>query len=320
MSAYDFVGVDVAKDKFDVVFAIEGCYQHVTFTNNLKGYKAFLTWLNRWTIKPWVCMEATGHYSTLLADFLTQKAIRVSVINPFQIKSFAKATLARNKNDKIDAKIIAQFGQKMQPRTYQPNSKEQKEIKGLTKLLDMLKAQLVQLTNQLYSIQGNLARKALEKMIQQLEKQIATIEKDMASLVTKNEQLNEQFQLLTSITGIGKLTAFRVLALMPNIHAFATAKQFAAYIGITPKQHQSGKFTGKTTISRLGDSRLRKSLYMAALVAKNYNKGLTNFVNRLQLRGKTPKTIICAVMRKLAHMIFGVLKNKQPFNQNFACF
>ena len=106
---------------------------------------------------------------------------------------------------------------------------------------------------------------------------------------------------------------------MPDINNFQTAKQFAAYIGITPKQHQSGKLIGKTTISRLGDSRLRKALYMAALVAKKHNKGLSAFITRLEKNGKTPKTIVCAVMRKLVRIIFGILKSGLPFNENFSC-
>lgn len=319
MTQYDFVGVDVAKDKFDIAIDINGHYRHLVFSNSPKGHKEFYDWLTHHTQTPWVCMEATGHYSVNIADFLVKKGIRVSVVNPFQVKNFARASLVRNKNDSIDAKIIAQFGQRMDPRVYQTTPAEQKEVKDLTKLLDMLKAQLVQLNNQLHSIQGKIAQKALEKMVDKLEKEIAKIEKKIADLVASNESLNEQFKLLTSIKGIGKLTAFHIIALMPDVNSFATAKQFAAYIGITPKQNQSGTFIGKTTISRLGDSRLRKSLYMAALVAKNFNKGLTNFVSRLQQKGKNPKTIICAVMRKLAHIIFGVLKSKQPFNENFAC-
>ena len=319
MTYYDFVGVDVAKDKFDVAIDINGHYKHLIFSNCPKGHKEFHEWLSQHPLIPWVCMEATGHYSVNIADFLVKNAIRVSVVNPFQVKNFARASLARNKNDLIDAKIISQFGQRMNPRVYQATPVEKKEIKDLTKLLDMLKAQLVQLNNQLHSIQGKIARKALEKMVEKLKKEIAKIEKEIADLVGNNESLNEQFKLLTSIKGVGKLTAFRIIALMPDVNCFATAKQFAAYIGITPKQNQSGTFIGKTTISRIGDSRLRKSLYMAALVAKNFNKGLTNFVSRLQQKGKNPKTIICAVMRKLAHIIFGVLKSKQPFNENFAC-
>ena len=320
MSPYEMVGVDIAKDKFDSSLNIDNCYKHAVFSNTSQGHKEFLKYLNEYTVSPWVCMEATGHYSEELADFLVRKGIRVSVINPFQIKNFARASLARNKNDKIDAKLIAQFGQRMEPRTYQPSPEEQKEIKELTKVLDMLKVQLIQLTNQLHSIRGTAAKNSLKKMIQKLEQEIGRIQKQIDELINNNQQLKEKLELLMSIKGIGKLSAYYILARMPDIHSFQTAKQFAAYIGITPKQHQSGAFTGKTTISRLGDSRLRKALYMAALVAKRYNKALHSFVHRLQIKGKTPKTIVCAVMRKLAHIIFGVLKNNIPFNENLPCF
>lgn len=319
MTQFEFVGVDIAKDKFDMALCINGRYKHMVYPNNTLGYAEFVKWLCHQTKAPCVCMEATGHYSEGLADYLTKQEIRTSVANPFQIKNFARASLARNKNDVVDAKIIAQFCQRMEPRVYQATPAEQKEIKDLTKLLDMLKSQLVQLNNQLHSIQSKIAKDLLIKMIQKLEKEIEKVEQKIAGLVANNHQLNEKLELLTSIKGVGNLTAYRVLALLPDIKLFATAKQFAAYIGITPKQHQSGNFTGRTTISRLGDSRLRKSLYMAALVAKNHNKGLASFVSRMQVKGKSPKTIICAVMRKLAHIIFGVLKNKLPFDEHFSC-
>lgn len=318
MTQYSFVGLDVAKDKFDVAIKINGRYKHTIFPNNPAGHEAFIEWLTPRTKAPWVCMEATGHYSTLIADYLVKHGLRASVINPFQIKNFAKATLARNKNDTIDAKIISQFSEKMEPRIYKARPKEQKEISELTKVFDMLKTQLLQLSNQLHSITGKEARKALERLIKKLEKDIVGIENKIAGLIRNNCELNQKLQLLTSITGIGKLTAFRIIALMPDVSLFEKAKQFAAYIGITPKQNLSGTFVGRTTISRMGDARLRKSLYMASMVAKRHNKALSGFINRLQDKGKTPKTIICAVMRKLAHIIFAVLKNKQPFNQNYA--
>lgn len=318
MPGFDCVGIDVAKDKFDVSIEIGGCCKHKIFSNKTQGYIEFLTWLNEQTINPWVCMEATGHYSEQIADFLVKQAIRVSVVNPFQIKNFAKATLIRNKNDRIDSRVIQQFCKRMEPRTYKSSPAEQKEIKSLIKLLDMLKGQLTQLTNQLHSIQGKIAKKALSKLILQLEKDIAKVEKQITDLIASNPQLKEKVDLITSIKGVGKITAYHILALMPDVHSFSTAKQFAAYIGITPKQRESGNLVGKTTISKLGDARLRKSLYMAALVAKKHNRGLASFVARLKLKGKTPKTIICAVMRKLAHIIFGVLKNKLVFNENFS--
>lgn len=315
----EYVGVDVAKDKFDVAIHVNNRYKHLVYSNNLKGHSEFSQWLIENTISPWVCMEATGHYSEGIADFLIKKGIKVSVVNPFQIKNFAKASLTRNKNDTIDARVIREFCQCMQPRDYVSSPMEQKQLKGLMKLLDMLKGQLVQYTNQLHSLQEHIAREILIKLIENLENEITHIESKMAELVESEHYLKEKMSLITSIKGVGKLTSYRVLALMPDVSSFQTAKQFAAYIGITPKQNQSGTFIGKTTISKLGDSRLRKALYMAALVAKRHNKGLAAFVSRLEQKGKTPKTIVCAVMRKLAHIIFGVLKSRLPFNENFSC-
>jgi transposase len=207
----------------------------------------------------------------------------------------------------------------MEPRVYKATPDEQKQLKGLTKLLDMLKGQLVQFNNQLHSLHEDIARKILINLAQNLEKEIIQVENKMAALINNEHTLKEKMSLITSIKGVGKLTAYRVLALMPDVKLFQTAKQFAAYIGITPKHHQSGKLMGKTTISRLGDSRLRKALYMAALVAKKHNKGLAAFISRLEQNGKAPKTIVCAVMRKLAHIIFGVLKSGVPFNENLTC-
>lgn len=315
----EYVGVDVAKDKLDVAFYVNNRYKHTVYSNDLNGHTKFAQWLAQNTISPWVCMEATGHYSEGIADFLVSKEIKVSVVNPYQIKNFAKASLARNKNDIIDSRIIGEFCKCMEPRVYKAASDEQKQLKGLMKVLDMLKGQLVQFNNQLHSLHEGVAREILIKLSQNLEKEITKLTDKMAELINNEPALKEKMRLITTIKGVGKLTAYRVLALMPDVTSFQTAKQFAAYMGITPKQHQSGKMMGKTTISKLGDSRLRKALYMAALVAKKHNKALAPFVLRLQQKGKTPKTIVCAIMRKLAHIIFGVLKSGLPFNENFAC-
>lgn len=315
----EYVGVDVAKDKFDVATYVNNRYKHSVYSNDAKGHAEFAEWLTQNTVSPWVCMEATGHYSEGIADFLVKKEIKVSVANPFQIKNFAKASLVRNKNDIVDGRIIREFCKCMEPRIYKATPKEQKQLKGLMKLLDMLKGQSVQFKNQLHSLHEDIARKILIRLNHNLEKEIIRVENKIDELINNEPSLKEKMTLITSIKGVGKLTASRVLALMPDVHSFKSAKQFAAYIGITPKQHQSGKLTGKTTISRIGDSRLRKALYMAALVAKKYNKGLAAFVCKLENNGKTPKTIVCAIMRKLAHIIFGVLKSGLPFNENFSC-
>ena len=318
MSQYQYVGVDVAKDKFDVAVCINNKFITNCFNNDKKGFHAFVKWLPKYTQTPWVCMEATGHYSEIIAEFLVKEQIRVSVTNPFQIKSFARTRLSRNKTDTLDAKLIADFCEIIQPRVFVARQEEQKSLKDLTNLLDTLKAQHTQLSNQLHSTQSQIARKMIQKLLKELEKEIARLEKQLAELVKNNQSLEEKMTLVTSIKGIGNLTAYRVLSHVPEINCFENAKQFAAFIGISPRQNQSGKFQGKSTISRMGDGRLRKAFYMAAIVAKRYNEHLQPFVSRLKEKGKAPKVIICAVMRKLAHLIFGVLKSKQPFNPNFA--
>jgi transposase len=318
MTQYQFVGVDVAKDKFDAALEINNISHQNCFANNKKGYREFSKWLNKYTKQPWVCMEATGHYSELIADYLFSQQVQVSVVNPLQIKSFARARLSRNKTDQLDARIIANYCEVMRPRIFYSRSESHKELKDLTNLLDTLKAQHVQLSNQLHSAQSNVAKLTIRKLLKTLEKEIARVEKQIEEIIKSNSELDENMKLMTSIQGVGKLTAFKVLSHVPDMNRFANAKQFAAFIGISPRQHQSGNFHGKTTISRLGDARLRKTLYMAALVAKRFNKRLQPFVTRLQNKGKAPKSIICAVMRKLAHLIFGVLKNRRPFDVNFA--
>lgn len=318
MTQYQFVGIDVAKDKFDVALEKNNKLYQECFSNDKKGYQSLSKWLSKLTTQPWVCLEATGHYSELIADYLSSQKIRVSVVNPLQIKSFARAKLSRNKTDQLDAKMIASYCEMMVPRVFEPRSDAHKELRDLTNLLDTLKAQHTQLINQLHSARSDSAKKTIRKLIKALEKEIEKVEAAIAEIVKRNEALNENMQLITSIKGVGKLTAYKVLSHIPHLKNFQNAKQFAAFIGISPRQHQSGNYQGKTTISRLGNSTLRKTFYMAALVAKRFNKRLQPFVARLKMRGKAPKAIICAVMRKLAHLIFGILKNKRPFDVNFA--
>jgi transposase len=318
MTQYQFVGVDVAKDKFDVALQLNDVTRQACFSNDRKGYQSFSKWLAKFTAQPWVCMEATGHYSELIADYLSSNKIRVSVVNPLQIKSFARAKLSRNKTDQIDAGLITSYCEMMQPRVFIPRSKSHKEMKELSNLLDVLKMQHTQLSNQLGSAQSKAAVKAINKLIKLLEKEIDRVERLIAEIIKRNEDLSENFKLMTSIKGVGKLTAYKVLSHVPHMNNFRNAKQFAAFIGISPRQHQSGNYQGKTTISRLGNSALRKSFYMAAMVAIRHNKLIAPFITRLKGNGKAPKSIICAVMRKLAHLVFGVIKSKRPFNENYA--
>lgn len=315
MQRYEFIGVDVAKDKFDV--CLEGG-QSAVFTSTKKGLNAFYRWIKKHTNNPWVCMESTGHYSELIAEYLIEKEIaQVSIVNPMQIKSFCRAKLLRNKNDIVDAKAIAEYAKIMEPRLFTQRTDANKEINELNKLLETLKKQMVQLKNQLQSTRSSTARKEIKKLIEALKRKIKVIEMEIKSIIKGNDELNQKFELMLSIPGVGDITAFQCIAAIKNIHDFENAKQFAAFSGLTPKQNQSGKFEGRARISKIGSSKLRKALYMASLSAIRFNPAISQFAQNLKAKGKHAKLIICAVMRKMAHLIFGVLKNNQPFNSEF---
>jgi transposase len=314
MIQFDFVGVDVSKDKFDAALLFDDKNLHKIFDNSITGFKLFNTWLKKHSQNPWVCMEATGHYSEHLANFLLQKKIRVSVVNPLQIKHFLKAKLTRNKNDKVDALGIGSYCKTMRPNLYQAVSSSQKELRELVQLIEMLKNQLQQLKNQLSSLQSTSAKQAIKIAIKDLEKRIASLEKKVDQKVEQNEHFSSTVELITSIKGLGKWSACALLAYLPDIALFDTPKQLAAFIGVSPRQKQSGKFVGKTCLSKFGNPKLRKILYMPALTLKRCNTALKPFVTRLENKKLKPKAIVGALMRKLVHILFGILKSRQPFN------
>lgn len=317
MIIYNFVGVDIAKDSFVVAKHGDKKNHYQTFDNQPAGFKKFLAWLEKHAQMPWVCLEATGHYSERLAIFLHQHQVQVSIVNPLQIKHYAIAILARNKNDIIDARIIAEYAKCKQPRLFKPRSLHQKQVRELMQLMDTLKQQKTQLLNQQVSIECALTKKSFSKIISKLELQIEKIEQDIDEVVKSDPEFVKKVSWLSEIKGIGKTSAYAILAYLPDIQLFKTAKQLAAFIGLTPRQRQSGKFLGKTCLSKFGDARLRKAFYMPALSAKKHNIYLQPFVGRLKANGLAEKSIVGAVMRKLVHIIFGMLKHNQPFNPAF---
>lgn len=314
MNTHNFVGIDIAKNKFDAAIKCTDRFIEGVFENSTSGFKEFNKWLTKHTNQPWICLEATGCYGEPVAEFLAENDIKVSVVNPMQIKHYAKSLLTRNKNDKVDARIIASFAELFKPKIFAPKAPEQKEIRETVRLIEILETQKQQLLNQLESIRSNAVRKEIQKIIQSIEKRIVKLEKKLKSNIANNPESCEINEKLTSIKGIGEKTAYRLIAYLPDITQFKNAKQLAAFAGLCPRQNQSGQHTGKTRLSKYGDSRFRKTLYMPALVVKRFNPSLKPFCDRLKQNGLTPKEIVCAVMRKLLHIIFGMLKHKTHFN------
>jgi transposase len=153
--------------------------------------------------------------------------------------------------------------------------------------------------------------------IRQLERQIVRLEEQIRQVVKANASLAKAVELLTSIPGVGILTAVTVLAIMPEIDQLESARQLAAFAGVTPSQRQSGTVTGRTHLSKLGHRRLRKALYFPALAALRSNRRVQAMAIRLAQKGKGKMVIVGAAMRLLTHLIFGVLKNQIPFDPDY---
>ena len=316
-----WVGIDVSKDKLDVLMLRQDERKFKTFSNDQAGCKQLGRWLKRQQIKEHhVCMEATGQYSLLSAEYLYQKGYQVSVVNPLRIKAYGQSRLVRNKTDRLDAFIIADFCRSQCPPAWKPPSPAIKELQARVRYLEDLQSMRQQEHNRLHSgVTSPDIIQMLTEHIALLDQQIKTLKSDIAAWIDQHPELKRQKDLLCSIPGIADLTAAKLLAEVQDFHAFNSAAQLAAYAGVTPRQHLSGSSVhGKPHLSKTGNAHLRKALYFPAMVACKHNPFIRAQSQRLKQRGKLPKVIIGAAMRKLLHIAYGVLKSGQPFDPNFA--
>lgn len=318
--ADNVLGVDVAKGKFDVVLMrADGKRRWRTFANTAEGFEALLGWLEKQGARPvHACLEATGTYGLALATFLHGADQQVSVVNPACIKAFADSALKRTKTDKVDAGLIARFCVAMKPALWQPPAPEVAQLQGLVRRLESLKEMAVQERNRLAA--PGLAepvRESVARTLAMLEEEMKRLRGQLEDHLEGHPALKQQRELLTSINGIGPTTANLLLAELSG-GDFQKAREVAAYAGLVPQERQSGSSVrGKARLSKKGNRRLRKALYWPAIVAIRHNPVLAVFARRLREAGKPKMVVIAAVMRKLLHIAFGVLKHQRPFNPNW---
>jgi transposase len=312
----NYVGIDVAKATLDVCLLREGRAEHAQMPNTRQGYNQLHHWLKkRQAQSAQVCMEATGIYGLDVAQFLYETGYKVSIVNPTRIKGFAQSQMRRSKTDKIDAAVIAAFCQALQPEGWTPPEPSWYELRALLRQLEDLQQTRQQQINRLESVTSPLVRSQLEAHIAFIDQQILQLKQQIKDHLKQHPTLQQQVDLLTSIPGIGDLTACRLVAEIRSITAFEDVRQLVAFVGLDPTRHDSGRTVrGTHAISRKGRAALRAALYMPALVAKKHNPVLHSFAAQLAARGKLPKQIITAVMRKLLHLVYGILKSGQPFD------
>ena len=319
----NFLGIDVSKDRFDVFLSFiskkgKRETRKRSFKNDDQGFQGLLSFLQKHNAEQVkACMEATSCYSEALAEFLHNAGHFVSVVNPYCIKSYARSKLTRQKNDQTDAEIIADYCQRQEPTRWTPPSPEMKKLKHLYRCSVALKDELILVNNHLEKKERlpKEVANAWEDLAMNIEQKIETIKNSIRELLKQHKELLENFQLLLTIPGIGEESAIAILAEVPDIKAFRDARQLAAYAGIIPKNITSGSSVyAKPRLSKSGSQPLRKALFFPAIVAKNHNPIIISFCQRLKERGKHNMAIVGAAMRKLLHIVFGILKSKKAFN------
>lgn len=312
------VGIDVSKKKFDLALLHNDKSKHKVFPNDHSGHISVVTWLHKQGVQSaHVCLESTNIYGEALAEVLHDAGYIVSIVNPARIKGFALSELARTKTDKTDASLIARFCQAMAPAAWIPDPHEIRELKALVRRLEGLNEMRQQEVNRLH-VAPDIIKDDIEHHIAFLDKEIKETKKRIRDHIDNHPDLKQKKTLLLSIPGIGEATIGIILSEFSQIHTFTNGKALAAFIGVAPRERQSGSTVrGRTRMSKTGRSQLRKAFFMPAMVALRYNPILIDLKTRLTDAGKSKMTIVGAAMRKLVHLIYGVLKSGVPFDPNY---
>ena len=316
------LGIDIAKEKFDVaLYKDKELIANGQFDNNSASFKKLSKWLkNKSVDQVWTCQEATGRYGDALALYLHQEGQQVSMVNPARIKKYAESKLQRNKTDKQDAKVIADFCRTQEPRLWIPPEPQKRELQEIARRLSTLIKEQTREKNRLQAgIESEMVKASIEAVLEFLSTQTAQLEKQIQSHIDQYSDLKHDQELLTSIKGIGEKTAAIILGELPEIDHFDNSGQVVAYAGLSPQQHQSGSSVHKRSkLTNIGNKRIKASLYFPALSAIQHNPTVKALALRLEEKGKLKMVIIGAAMRKLLQLAYGVLKSGQPFDPNYA--
>ena len=312
------LGIDVSKKTLQVALLHhDGKPKQKHFENTPVGHQKLLQWLSQQAVQVHACLESTSTYGEAVAEALVSAEHVVSIVNPARVKGFAVSELSRTKTDQVDAALIARFCLAIKPAPWQPPAIEVRQLQELVRRIEALNQSIVQEQNRLETATTTTIT-LIKAHIRYLQSQLKATRKLIQKHFKQHSHLAHQRNLLTSIPGIGETTAAIILAEMQDWRRFGSAKQFAAYIGLTPRECTSGSSVrGRPQLSRMGSRRLRKAFYLPAVVAKNHNPLIKAFCERLLSRGKNMMQVVGAAMRKLAHLAYGVLKSNQPFDPNY---
>jgi len=314
-----WVGLDVSKDTLDAcLLRTNGKATHKQFPNDAGGFAKLLRWTQHAASEQIIhfCLEATGAYSHAVALFLAEAEQRVSVVNPACIRFFGLAQAQGNKTDKADAALIARFCRQETPEPWRVAAPEVQLLMALMRRLHAVQELLVQEKNRLgVPWQPTVVIESIENSIAYLEAEIKRLQGQIRTHINGNPTLKRDSKLLQSIPGIGELTAWDLLAELPDVSQFDSAQSVAAYAGLAPREHRSGSSVRKhTRLSKQGNTRLRKAMYFPAVTGITWNPLVKAHYERMLKAGKPRMVALAACMRKMLMIVYGVLKHQKPFD------
>ncbi len=307
-----FVGIDVSKDWLDV--AVEPSGKSWRTGNNRKGIRGLARRLRSFS-PSLIVAEATGGYEAELVEILCQAGLPISRVNPGRVRKFAQGLNWLAKTDKIDARLLARFGEKANPRLVQLPSPQEKRLAALVKrrrqVLDMLVAE----QNRLEGADPHV-RTYIQNTLQLLRQQVDQLDQAIQTLIDDTPDLKAKQDLLLSTPGIGKVTAATLTSQLPELGR-CNRKQISALVGLAPFNHDSGRRSRKRMIKG-GRTSIRSTLYMAALSATRFNPAIRAFYQHLLNSGKEKKVALVACMRKLLTILNAMLRSNSPWQPAFS--
>lgn len=313
------VGIDVSSKKLDVCLERPGeKSEALEFSNDRNGHKKLIRRLTKRHRQARVVMEASGIYHLKLALALHDAdRIEVMVVNPRAARDFARAAMQRSKTDALDAAVLLEFVRRMEFRPWIPPTPEELELRTMARRLERLTKSRTQEKNRLHVAEYlcEVVRHDIDLNVRHLTRRIKALQEKALDLVWECPRMRKQLAHLTSIRGIGTVSAIQILGEICVLPKDMTPRQWVALAGLDPRILQSGlSLNAPARISRMGNHSLRSALFMPALVAVRYEPQVKAFYEKLIAKQKARMQAIVAVMRKLLHAIHGMLRTNTDFD------
>jgi transposase len=303
-----FVGIDVAKDRLDIHVRPSG--ERFTVARDGEGLVVLVDRLKQIT-PALIVLEATGGFEITVAAAVGSAGLPLAVVNPRQIRDFARATGRLAKTDALDAAAIAHFAQAVHPEPRALPDEQAQELGELVARRRQVIEMMVAERNRGRHLQSARLKKRIDRHLAALQKELTEIETDLDETIRGTPLWRENEDLLKSVPGIGNATARTLLADLPELGTLGR-KQIAALVGVAPFNRDSGTWRGKRTVWG-GRAGVRATLYMAALAASRWNPAIAAFYRHLRDLGKPPKVALTACMRKLLVILNAILRDRRPW-------